>query len=117
MACEIHIERRSTPITLAEWCDVIGRTENVRIADGKHTLTNPQTGELITFGNPGGDAEVYFPVEGTWQRVLRWSRRGTISFVAPPDFAEPCSHLRRTAHALAQSLGASMVGDEGEIYD
>lgn len=117
MAYEIHIERRGVPITLAEWCDVIGRSENTRIADGKQGLTNPQTGEVITFGNPGGDAEVYFPADGTWKRVLRWSRRGAISFVAPADFAEPGSHLRRIAHALAQHFGASVVGDEGEIYD
>lgn len=116
MAYEIHIQRRNTPITLAEWRDAIERTENVRLADGQHKVTNPQTGEIITFGNPGGDAEVFFPVDGTWKRILCWSRRGAIPFAAAPDFAEPDSHLRHIATTLAQNLGALLVADEGESY-
>ncbi len=117
MAYHIHIERPSTPISLAEWRGAIEQTEGVRMAESPPAVTNPQTGEVIAFGNAGGDADVFFPDEGAWHRVFRWSRRGKVSFAAPADFTDPFCHLRRMASTLAQRLEASLVGDEGESYD
>ena len=122
MGYEIHIERQDSggqniPITLEEWRAIVEGTDGIRLAEGRHNVTNPKTGEVISFGNAGGDAEVFLPDASTWRRAFLWSRPGRISFRAPSDWDEPTSQIRRIATALARSLGATLVGDEGEVYE
>jgi hypothetical protein len=122
MPYEIHIERRGPgdqilPIALSEWRRVVQETKNVRMAVGDLEISNPKTREIITLRNAGGDAEVFFPPKAEWVRVFRWSPSGRISFRAPRDFDLPASSIRRLAAELAHALGASLIGDEGEIYE
>ena len=121
MAYEIHIARRAPegqilPIALSEWRAVVQQTQNVRMAEGDLEITNPKTAEIIRLRNAGGDAEAFFPAKAKWLRMFRWSPSGRISFRAPPDFYLPNSGIRRLVAELAHALGASLVGDEGEIY-
>jgi hypothetical protein len=119
---EVHITRRNPagkvrPIALAEWRAVVERTAGVRMADGDFEAVNPKTAEVIRIQNVDGDVEVFFPADGTWRRLFRWSRSGRISFRAPDDFDGPASAIRCLACELARGLKASLIGDEGEIYD
>ena len=120
MAYEIHITRRAPdalPIALSEWCAAVQQTPGVRMANGDYEIANPKTGETIRLRNAGGDAEVFFSVEGNWLRVFRWSPPGDVSFSAPRDFDLPSCGIRCLAAELARALGASLIGDEGEVYD
>jgi hypothetical protein len=121
MAYGIHIMRRAPddqilPIALSEWRTVVQQTQNVRMAEGDFEISNPTTGDIITLRNAGGDAEAFFSATSEWLRIFRWSPSGRISFGAPRDFDLPTSGIRRLAAELAHALGASLVGDEGEIY-
>jgi hypothetical protein len=40
-----------------------------------------------------------------------------ISFKAPSDFELPTAVIRRLAAELGRALNASLIGDEGEIYE
>jgi hypothetical protein len=122
MAYEIHIIRlgadgHSVPIKLSEWCAVVKRTPNVRLAGGDHEVANAKTGEVVRIANTGGDAEVLLSGGDQWRRVLRWSQGGRISFGVPADFSRPDCEIKRVAAQLARALGARLVGDEGEMYD
>jgi hypothetical protein len=122
MTYEIHIARRTPdgqilPIALSEWRTAVQQTQNVRIAEGDFEISNPKTDEIITLRNAGGDAEVFFSAKAEWLRVFRCSPSGRISFRAPRDFDLPTSDIRRLAAKLARALGASLIGDEGEIYE
>ena len=122
MAYEIHIARRSPdgqilPIQLSEWRTAVLQTRNVRMAEGDLEIRNPKTREIITARNAGGDAEVFFPAKAEWLRVFHWSPSGRISFRATYDFDLPTSDIRRLAAKLARALSASLIGDEGDIYE
>jgi hypothetical protein len=122
MGYTIHIERRTSdgknvPITLTEWCEAVKRTTGVRVANGDLAATNQMTGEVIAVRNAGGDAEVFFPEDAVWRWVFRWSPSGRISFRAPDDFSVPTSKIRLLVADLARDLDATLVGDEGEVYD
>lgn len=118
MAYQLHIRRvtpqgNSLPVTLAEWREAVARTEGVRLAEGPHRITNPKTGEPISIGNSGGDAEVFFLKEQQWLRVFYWSPDGI--YFAPGRSFEDLP-FRDIVLKLARHLNASIVGDEGETY-
>jgi hypothetical protein len=122
MAYEIHIKRigpdgHFVPVTLSGWRAAVEQTPNVRLARGDDEIANSKTGEVIRITNAGGDVEVLLSGGGQWQRVFRWSQRGSISFKAPDDFSQPDCEIRRVAARLARVLGARLIGDEGETYD
>lgn len=87
------------------------------MADGDFKASNPKTGEIITLRNTGGDAEVFFPKNAEWLRLFLWTPPGQVSFRAPRDFELPTSDIRQLASKLAHALEASLIGDEGEIYE
>jgi hypothetical protein len=123
MGYAIHITRRDSsdsqtlPIALSEWRAVVEQTTGVRLANSDFQAMNPTTAEVIEIQNAGGDAEVFFPADSMWRRVFHWSPSGGVSFRAPSDFEQPTSIIRPLAAALARDLNASLIGDEGEIYD
>jgi hypothetical protein len=103
-------------ITLAEWREVVSRTTHVRLAEGDYSVTLPDTGQIFTLRNNGGDTDLYFPQADTWRRVFRWDEEN-VSFVATEEFVnDPACQLRIIARQLAEALQASVVGDEGEPY-
>lgn len=122
MAYEIHITRNpemtedGPAITLAEWIEAVTQADACRLADGDYLVTLPENGQVFRFPNTGGDTEVLFSIDGAWRRVFRW-HAGHISFIAPKDFDDEATHMRVVARALAESLQARIVGDEGEFYD
>jgi hypothetical protein len=87
------------------------------MAKGDYEITNPKTREIIGLRNAGGDAEAFFSAKAEWLRVFRWSPSGRVSFRPPGDFDLPTSSIRHLAAELARALGASLIGDEGEVYD
>ena len=113
MGYNIHIER-DTPITLAEWKDVVCTTAGVRLSAAGAFATNPRTGEVIAI--PGADGDAEFNLAGSWIPCFRW-QSGSISFRANRGFSDPQDVLRCTARILAEKLNARMIGDEGERYD
>ncbi len=121
MAYMIHITRnpliaRDGPgITLAEWVDAVERVEGVRLAEGDYSVRLPETGQVFTLRNNGGDAELHYPHTNEWRRTFRFEGE-SIQFRAPKDFHSPTNHVRQVACRLATALGASVCGDEGEIY-
>ena len=122
MTYEIHITRNpemtenGPAIALAEWIEAVTQADTCRLADGDYLVTLPENGQVFRFPNTGGDTEVVFSIDGAWRRVFRW-HAGHISFVAPKDFDNEATRMRVVARALAESLQARIVGDEGEFYD
>ena len=117
MAYEIHITRSAdgSEITLAEWIETVTRANGVRLAEGDYLVTLPETGQVFRFPNTGGDAEVFFSIDGVWRRLFRW-HAGRVSFVCPKDFDDEASRIRAAARSLAEALQASLIGDDGELY-
>ncbi len=104
-------------ITLAEWLEAVARHQHVRLATGDYAVRLPETGQTFTLRNTGGDAELFLPHAGAWQRVFRWDEED-ILFVGTEVFgADPACHLRSVARMLAGELQAVVCGDDGEIYD
>lgn len=103
-------------ITLAEWVDAVERIAHVRLAEGDYSVTLPETGQVFTLRNNGGDAELYFPHANAWRRVFRWDEED-VSFVGTEEFANDAAcQLRAVARQLAEALQASVIGDDGELY-
>lgn len=109
-------EEDGAAITLAEWIDAVNGIAHVRLAEGDYSVTLPETGQVFTLRNNGGDAELYLPLVNAWRRVFRWDEED-ISFVGTDEFASDAAcQLRAIARQLAEVLEASVVGDEGEVY-
>lgn len=121
MAYSIHIERQDkeghrVSIEIVEWMEAVDIIKGVRLATSGATASNPVTGENIVISGDGADADLYDEQRNAWLPVFRWSRRGTVSFNAPPDFDDAKSRVREVASDLARNLNAHLVGDEGESY-
>jgi hypothetical protein len=113
---------REPAVTLDEWELAVRSKDDVRLQRQPTSITNPHTGEVISFRLVRGDAEVL--LDGEWSPCFLW-REGDPSegwpseavFGAPRDFDEPGSRVRAIARELAKSLGAQLVGQEGEVYE
>jgi hypothetical protein len=96
---------------------VVNRHEGVRLAEGDYSLRLPETGQVFTLRNSGGDTEMLIPGSGAWQRIFRWDEDG-ILFVGTEEFlGDPGCRLRLIARTLASALQARLQGDDGEVYD
>lgn len=103
-------------IALAEWVDVVSRVEGVRLAEGDYSVRLPETGQVFTLRNNGGDTELFFPATQTWRRIFSWNEED-ISFVGTEEFGvNPDCHLRTIVRTLAAELGAIVRGGDGETY-
>ena len=101
---------------MAEWQSVVEQTSGVRLAKGDLEIVNPKTGDIISVGNPGGDAEVYFTGSQAWHHVFTWHRSGKVSFKGLPSFSDPEDPVRIAATALAKLLKAQIRGESSEVY-
>lgn len=122
MAYMIYITRNpqrhdsGSGIPLEAWITAVQQHAHTRLADGHYSVTLPETGQVFTLRNNGGDAEVNFAGTG-WRRVFRWDEdERHITFRATEDFAEAACHLRVVARDLARALDAVVRGDDGESY-
>lgn len=114
MAYEVHIER-DPPILPDEWRAAVEAFSEIRLAPSAEVeAQNPLTGEQIVLAGSGLDAEVL--LAGTWTRIFRFGRRGSVSLRPSPRFDEE-DELRRLVRRLAAALAARVVGDEGELYE
>jgi hypothetical protein len=118
MAYDLHIERAdASPITLNDWRIAVEATDGVRLfVASAHSVTNPNTGEVISIGASDGDTEVFFSDVTEWHSVFRW-RGDSVAFAARFDPTETSHPVWRAAIALATRLNAVIRGDEGEVYD
>lgn len=118
MAYDLHIERADeSPISLWQWSEAVAATEGVRFFLGRtHTVTIPETGEVISERAREGDTEVFLPDSGEWHPVFRWRGDGAV-FAASFGPTRTSHPVWRAAVALARRLGAGIRGDEGETYN
>jgi len=121
VAYSIHIERHNDagqrePIETDEWIEAVSATNGVRMLYSDATASNPVTHDNIVIKPDGAGAELYDEQRDIWLPVFRWTKRGSVSFEASPDFDEAESRLRIAAGELALKLSARLVGDEGEFY-
>jgi hypothetical protein len=117
MGYEIHLERKhGHEITFQEWQVAVDNHPLVRLSlETTHTVTIPATGEQIGTTTTPGDAEIWIKDLNSWVFALRW-RKGRVSINAPRDFDDENSFLRKLLRELANDLGATIRGDEGEEY-
>jgi hypothetical protein len=123
MAYALHIERNSNPISLEEWSTAVKEIEGIRLAEGSVEIKNPKTGEIISMPSSPGDVSVLFRSKGflslgkkqEWLHCIRFFK-GRGSFNAAPGIESPDNPVHMTAVRLAKSLGAQIVGEEGEPY-
>lgn len=116
MAYELHIEKRDGMIQLEEWKSAIAGFDGVRLCSSGHSVTNPETAEIISFPLGEGDVEVYSPEDKTWRASLYWLN-GRVSFKAMLLPGNASDHVWQAAASLASRLDAVIRGDEGETYD
>jgi len=118
MAYYLHIERADeSPIAFSEWRAAVEATEGGRLfAAAAHTGINPKTGEVFSMRTSEGDTEVFFPDENEWGSIFRWRGESAV-FSARFDTTETSHPTWRAAVALATLLGATIRGDDGEVYD
>jgi hypothetical protein len=105
---------RDQALTLDEWKQAVSNRHDVRPQERSPTAKNPVTGETLTLGATGGDAEVL--VDSRWLPLFRRRSSGHVVFDAPPGFEDPANAVRRLTVELASQLGARLVGEEGESY-
>ncbi len=121
-------------ISLAEWKSVLQAVADVRVV----ATPLQGLGEWIGYrvnphGSPGSqfhdrperesDAEVYFPESDRWFRAFYWHPLsepglGVVTFEGPPVNVAPEDYrVWVVAQALAQHLGAELVGENDTAYE
>lgn len=115
MAYELHIQRRSHELTIAEWQTAVIQLDGVRLVSNDSSATNPSTGEVISMANHAGAAEILLE-SGEWVTFFLFVR-GQISFRATATIGVASDPAHIVAAKLAIALRAEIVGDEGETYD
>lgn len=123
MSYSLYIERASSDISLEEWLTAAAGIANLRQRGKAYTAANAGTGESIELASSPGDLEIAAPQSfvtrmfgrrADWEPAFFFSG-GRASF-RPQEIDSPHDPLRKAAAKLAQALGASIVGDEGEQY-
>lgn len=117
MAYQIHIVPGEKFHGEEAWRLAVEATDGVRLANSdENVATNPKTGEEIRIGGSCSDAEIYFPDEDEWHRALHW-RGGRASINARFEIGDEDDPAWMAVKHLAERLGATVMGDEGEIYE
>ena len=124
MGYDLHIERPNRDISSDERSSAVSQTHGVRITTNDAVGFNPTTGEEIRVRCAPGDTEVLVKTGGllglgqnqNWHRAFRFPH-GRATFRATESVESPKDSIHLAAARLASRLGASIVGDEGEIYD
>jgi len=106
MSYALHIERTS-PIPLEEWLRAASKITSLRAPAGRE---GSSPGAASGSATMPGDLEIVGP-DGRWKPAFHFAD-GRGSFPARGCDAP----LRAAAARLAATLGAAIVGDEGERY-
>lgn len=114
MAYELQIELPGEEIPMGEWIRAVEEVRDVKIDSSAIEFTNPMTGEVITL--PGSEGNAAVLIDGIWEKCFRFSR-GRGSFSGLPELENPAHPVRIAAAAIAQTLGAQITGEEGELYE
>ncbi|MDQ8192680.1 hypothetical protein [Roseibacillus persicicus] len=123
MGYSLRIKRPENPISLDEWTRAIEAVDSLRLNDDSGSqLINPKTGEKMVLKSQQGDAEYFDTETGQWHGALMWHKSGSVSFnsraVEEALNGEPDSDkFWQAVTKLAGILGASILGEEGELYD
>lgn len=107
MPYSLHIQRDSS-ISTREWLDAAARVGSLRAGTGLASRTSHDASAPTQAS--AADLEIIGP-SGQWEPAFHFSDgRGS--------FSARASHpaLRAAAATLASTLGASIVGDDGERY-
>lgn len=114
MAYELHIKREPQGISLDEWLEAVATVPGLRLARAPAEALNPLTGETVSVPSAKGTVEV-LSGEGEWCTAFRFAR-DQISFKATRTIESAFDPTHIAASALAEKLGAKILGDEGETY-
>lgn len=106
MAYELHIARAENNVIAPEEWRALCATDSSMVLQDKVTAINPTTGATIAIG---GNQTAYWTSPTTKQAYYFDYRLGEISFVYSDETIVK-------AKAIAQSLAATIRGDEGEEY-
>ncbi|UTA55101.1 hypothetical protein L3D22_04495 [Lysobacter soli] len=123
MAYSFYIERAGSDISLEEWLAAAAGIANLRQRGEGYTAVNAGTGESIELASSPGDLEIGSPQSFIMRiagRGVNWEPAfffcGQRARFRPRDIDDRHDPVRKAAAKLAQALGASIVGDEGEQY-
>lgn len=114
MSFEIFLERQSG-IALDVWNKAVIDTDGARLADGEVAIRHKESGQTFSASAEPGDVELFDDRTGKWVHALRFhDGKGVLQ--APNDWGDSDARIEPIIFALAQRLGASVVGDAGETY-
>ncbi|MVB16810.1 hypothetical protein D6V29_18970, partial [Vibrio cholerae] len=123
MAYSLHIEREKA-IALEEWVEVIDSIDGARIAPGNSETLNSNTGEVIAIQGKLSDVSIRYVTKGflgfgkrvSWEKAIFFNS-GRAQFKFVDGIEQPHHPVHIAVVQIAKKLGASIVGDEGEVYD
>ena len=123
MGYDLHLVRVSggqeVPIPLEEWLAALESLEAVRQMEDDDVVTNPNTGEVITFPRSPGDTEIFLPDDGEWIKAIRFSD-GWPNLRHPDQWPGDESGVKsiwRAVDLICRHMGLFAIGDSGERYD
>ena len=115
MAYALHIERKLRGISIDEWLQAVASIPGLRQTDAPAIVLNPLTGESIAVPSAKGTVEV-LAEDGEWFTAFHFAY-DRISFKATVGIESVSDATHVAAKALAEKLGAQIVGDEDEVYN
>lgn len=122
MAYTLKIERTDgEEITLDQWREAVDAIEGVRNCTNElHNAKNPMSGAIMSMPVSAGDAEMFDSEINNWRFCFRWDGSAVafnarvLERVMNGDLSDP---LWLVVKNLARRLQASIVGEEGEVYN
>lgn len=122
MAYGLYIER-DDKIDLEEWNRTVESISGVKIDVSNIEIVNPNTGEKLSFPGSEGNVSVLFESRGLfgfgkkseWEISIQFMN-GKGSFNFREALEMPTNAMRIAVSKISNSLGARIVGEEGETY-
>jgi hypothetical protein len=113
MACEIQITRDGG-IPIEEWKNVVALRSGLRCDNSPSIALNPKTGERIVVD--ANDGDVAMEIDGSWAKVFHFLA-GRVKFKAGlVNLKDPDDSIAQTAFALAETLQARVVDEDGNEH-
>lgn len=106
MTYELHIERKSHALTIAEWNAAVVQLDGVRLATSNMSAVNPSTGEIISIADHADTAEI-LSESRQWFTCFHFVR-GQVSFKATTNIESESDLTHLAAVKLATALGRKL---------